>query len=121
MQKRREGTIFTARYINRLHEMKSLLSEQRHTVAPVQLQELTKEYAELREEINKLKADMKLTNRRCISVTYGSSTTYKGMALDMMQRLDDKQDALFVFRMYTLLKKHMERKQEYFHLTQNIR
>ncbi len=51
----------------------------------------------------------------------GSSTTYKGMALDMMQRLDDKQDALFVFRMYTLLKKHMERNQESFCLTQDIR
>lgn len=119
-----KGTIFTARYINRFHEMESILSEPAAAVAPVQpdpMQELTKEYAELREEINKLKADMKLTNRRCISVTYGSSTTYKGMALDMMQRLDDKQDALFVFRMYTLLKKHMERNQESFCLTQDIR
>jgi len=115
---------FTARYINRFHEMESILSEPAAAVAPMQpdqMQKLTKEYAELREEINKLKADMKLTNRRCISVTYGSSTTYKGMALDMMQRLDDKEDALYIFRIYTLLKKHMERKTEEIHLTQDIR
>lgn len=119
-----KGTIFTARYINRFHEMESILSSPLATVAPVQpnqMQELAKEYAELRKEVDNLKADMKLTNRRCISVAYGSSSTYKGMALDMLQRLDDKEDALYIFRIYTLLKKHMERKTEQIHLTQDIR
>lgn len=119
-----KGVRFTARYINRFHEMESILSEPAAAVAPVQLdliKDLTKEYAELRKEVDNLKADMKLTNRRCISVAYGSNTTYKGMALDMLQRLDDKEDALYIFRIYTLLKKHMERKTEEIHLTQDIR
>ena len=61
-----KGTIFTACYINRFHEMESILSEPAAAVAPVQLdliKDLTKEYAELRKEVDSLKEDRKRKNK----------------------------------------------------------
>ena len=57
-----KGTIFTARYINRFHEMESLLSEQKPAVAPVQperISQIEEEYAELKKKIEEIKSDLK--------------------------------------------------------------
>lgn len=101
----------------RLTTLASILSEPAAAVAPVQpdpIKELTKEYAELRKEIDSLKADMK-RNSRCISVSYGDSNTYKALALQMLQQVSEEQEGVFLCQIYTILKTHkrnMEKKQK---------
>ena len=56
-----KGTIFTARYINRFHEMEDFLSVQATAVAPVppdQMQILSQKQEKLEKELGKMKADM---------------------------------------------------------------
>lgn len=85
-----KGVRFTARYINRFHEMESILSSPlAAAVAPVQpdpIRELAKEYAELRKEVDNLKAATKRTNRsKYPTVSYEDSVACKSLALQMLQ------------------------------------
>lgn len=116
-----KGTIFTARYINRFHEMESILSEQKREVAPVQLDQIlqiTQEHMELRREINDLKADMLRINR--IQMSYGSSRTYKGVIIGMLEGIKEEENETFLRQIYTIIKIYMKRKCQHICMTHNI-
>ena len=119
-----KGTVFTARYINRFHEMESILSEQKQEVAPVQpeqIGQITKECADLREEINNLKADMRRINRIQM-IPYGSSHTYKAEIIRMLEELweEEGKDKKFLCQIYTIIKTYTKRKYQYNYLTHNM-
>lgn len=111
-----KGTIFTALYINRFHEMEDFLSGQTHAVAPVhpdQMQMLLQNQEKLEKELGKMKADMhRLSLNKCgpvFSITYNSRYPYKTMIMSMLEKVDDVRDEIFLSQMYTLFKKHMEK------------
>lgn len=111
-----KGTIFTARYINRFHEMEDYLSGQTPAVAPVQpdqIRVLTQEQEKLNKELNKIKADLHRLSRSnsvpVLAVSYNGHYPYKNMITAMMERVDDVKDEVFLCQMYTLFKKHMEK------------
>ncbi len=114
-----KGTIFTACYINRFHEMESILSEPAAAVAPVQLdliKDLTKEYAELRKEVDSLKEDRKRKNKsKYPSIPYEDSVAYKLLASQMLQQTSVENEGIFLQQIYTMLhvhRKNMENKQK---------
>ena len=114
-----KGTIFTARYINRFHEMEAILSEPPAAVAPVQLdliKDLTKEYAELRKEVDSLKEARERKNKsKYPSIPYEDSVAYKSLALQMLQQTSVENERIFLQQIYTMLhvhRKNMENKQK---------
>lgn len=111
-----KGTIFTARYINRFHEMEDVLSGQTQAVVPVppnQMQILSQKQEELEKELGKMKADMHRfrldKGSPVFSITYNSRYPYKTMIMSMLEKVDDVRDEIFLSQMYTLFKKHMEK------------
>ncbi len=111
-----KGTEFTARYINRFHEMEDFLSGQTHAVAPVQpdqMQMLLQNQEKLEKELGKMKADMHRFHLDkggpVFSITYNSRYPYKTMIMSMLENVDDVRDEMFLSQMYTLFKKHMEK------------
>lgn len=114
-----KGTIFTARYINRFHETESILSEPLAAVAPVQLdliKDLTKEYAELRKEVDSLKeATKRKYKSKYLSIPYEDSVAYKLLASQMLQQTSVEDEGIFLQQIYTMLhvhRKNMENKQK---------
>lgn len=113
-----KGTIFTARYINRFHEMESILSEPKPAVAPVQpeqVAQIEKEYDDLKKEISVIKSDLKRINRSggLQTVTYIGYGRYKDWIMRMVNVINESEDELFLSQMYTLFKKHLERKDNF--------
>lgn len=111
-----KGTIFTARYINRFHEMEDFLSGKTQAVAPVQpdqMQMLSQKQEKLEKELGKIKSDLhRLSLNKCVpvfSVTYNGRYPYKNMIMAMLEKVDDVGDEIFLSQMYTLFKKHMEK------------
>lgn len=111
-----KGTIFTARYINRFHEMEDCLSGQAPAVAPVQpdqMQMLLQNQEELKKELVKMKADIyryRLDKGGPVfGVSYNGRYPYKNIITAMMERVDDVKDEVFLRQMYTLFKRHMEK------------
>lgn len=113
-----KGTIFTARYINRFHEMESLLCEQKPAVAPVQpeqVAQIEKEYADLKKEIREIKSDLKRIGQSggLQTVTCLGYGRYKDWIIRMLNVINESEDELFLRQMYTLFKKHLERKNNF--------
>ena len=113
-----KGTAFTARYINRFHEMKSIISSQSPAVAPVQLEkmeQIEKEYADLKKEIRGIKSDLKRIGRSggLQTVAYSGRWQYKDWIIKMLYVIDESEDERFLRQMYTLFKKHLERKNDF--------
>ena len=113
-----KGTIFTARYINRFHEMESIISSQSPAVAPVQpekMEQIEKEYADLKKEIRGIKSDLKRIGRSggLQTVAYSGSWQYKDWIIKMLYVIDESEDERFLHQMYTLFKKHLERKNDF--------
>lgn len=111
-----KGTIFTARYINRFHEMEDFLSGQAPAVAPVQpdqMQLLLQNQEKLEKELGKMKADMHRfrldKGGPVFSISYNGRYPYKNMITSMLERVDDVRDEVFLCQMYTLFKKHIEK------------
>lgn len=87
-----KGTEFTARYINRFHEMESILSEQKPAVAPVQpdqMKQIEKEYTELKKEISVIKSNLKRigSSRGLPNDTYAGEVRQN--IHDMVNRIED--------------------------------
>ncbi|MBO5145024.1 MAG: Rha family transcriptional regulator [Lachnospiraceae bacterium] len=109
-----KGTIFTARYINKFHEMESTLLDQQARLisAPTQLElmeTITQEYDELRKEIKGIKADIKRIHRNAPDFC-GGIYSYKGQVLYMLEEIRESEDAIFLGQIYTLMKKHLQTK-----------
>lgn len=111
-----KGTKFTARYINRFHEMEDFLSGQAPAVAPVQpdqMQLLLQNQEKLEKELGKMKADMHRfrldKGGPVFSISYNGRYPYKNMITSMLERVDDVRDEVFLCQMYTLFKKHIEK------------
>mgnify|MGYP002510423714 CR=1 FL=1 len=113
-----KGTAFTARYINRFHEMESIISSQSPAVAPVQpekMEQIEKEYADLKKEIRGIKSDLKRIGRSggLQTVAYSGRWQYKDWIIKMLYVIDESEDERFLRQMYTLFKKHLERKNDF--------
>ena len=113
-----KGTTFTARYINRFHEMESIISSQSPAVAPVQpekMEQIEKEYADLKKEIRGIKSDLKRIGRSggLQTVAYSGRWQYKDWIIKMLYVIDESEDERFLRQMYTLFKKHLERKNDF--------
>lgn len=109
-----KGTEFTARYINRFHEMESIISEQKAEVAPVQpeqLNQIGQEYAELKKEIRGIKSDLKRISRSggLQMAAYSGRYQYKDWIIRMLNVIDESEDEQFLSSIYTFLKRHLER------------
>lgn len=109
-----KGTIFTARYINRFHEMESIISEQKAEVAPVQpeqLKQIGQEYAELKKEIRGIKSDLKRISRSggLQMAAYSGRYQYKDWIIRMLNVIDESENEQFLSSIYTFLKRHLER------------
>lgn len=113
-----DGTIFTARYINCFHEMESIISSQSPAVAPVQpekMEQIEKEYADLKKEIRGIKSDLKRIGRSggLQTVAYSGRWQYKDWIIKMLYVINESEDERFLRQMYTLFKKHLERKNDF--------
>ena len=110
-----KGIEFTARYINRFHEMESIISEQKPAVAPVQPGQIEKEYAELKKEIKGIKSDLRRIGRNggLQTVVYIGSGQYKDLIIKMLHVINESEDERFLHQMYTLFKKHLERRNDF--------
>lgn len=111
-----KGTKFTARYINRFHEMEDCLSGQAQAVSPVspdQMQLLSQNQEKLEKELGRIKADLHRLSRNkpvpALGVTYNGLYSYKASIMSMLANVDDVKDEIFLRQMYTLFKKYMER------------
>lgn len=111
-----KGTEFTARYINRFHEMEDFLSGQAPAVTPVQpdqLQVLTQEQEKINKELNKIKSDLHRLSRNksvpALGVTYNGLYSYKASILSMLANINEMNDEIFLRQMYTLFKRHTEK------------
>lgn len=113
-----KGIEFTARYINRFHEMESLLSDQKSGVAPVQpeqVAQIEKEYADLKKEIRGIKSDLKRIGRSggLQTVAYSGCGQYKDWIIKMLSVINESEDETFLSYMYTFFKRHLERKNNF--------
>lgn len=113
-----KGTAFTARYINRFHEMESIISSQSPAVAPVQLEkmeQIEKEYADLKKEIRGIKSDLKRIGRSggLQTVAYSGCGQHKDWIIKMLSVINESEDEAFLSYMYTFFKRHLERKNNF--------
>lgn len=85
-------------------------------VQPDPIQELAKEYAELRKEVDSLKAAAKRKNRsKYPTVSYEDIVAYKSLASQMLQQVSIEHEGIFLQQIYTMLNVHrrnMENKQK---------
>lgn len=113
-----KGVIFTACYINRFHEMESIISSQSPAVAPVQpekMEQIEKEYADLKKEIRGIKSDLKRIGRSggLQTVAYSGRWQYKDWIIKILYVIDESEDERFLRQMYTIFKRHLERKNDF--------
>lgn len=113
-----KGTAFTARYINRFHEMESIISSQSPAVAPVQperMEQIEKEYADLKKEIKGIKSDLKRIGRSggLQTVTYIGGRQYKDWIIRLLNVINESEDEIFLRRIYIIFRKHLERTNDF--------
>lgn len=111
-----KGTEFTARYINRFHEMEDCLSGQAQAVAPIQpdqMQLFFQNQEKLEKELGRIKADLHRLSRNksvpALGVTYNGLYSYKASILSMLANINEMNDEIFLRQMYTLFKRHTEK------------